>query len=116
MKIIIAIILIFSFTAVSRAQEGVGRYQIVVAQAAKDWMMPNIVFKIDTATGQTWVYQFGNVEVPEKFRSQFPKGARVDGWTPIPASFGSEVGKVMNDFLGYLREGSIVSPTPARTP
>jgi hypothetical protein len=64
--------------------------------------MPSMVFKIDTTTGQAWVYQIANVEIPEKYRSQYPKGGvRADGWTPIPDSFGAEVGKAMNFPEGY---------------
>jgi hypothetical protein len=108
---IITLLIVVSVTPLLKAQEASGRYQLVVAQAGKDWGMPSMVFKIDTASGQTWVYQIGQVEVAEKYRSQFPKGIRADGWTPIPDSFGAEVGKALK-----FPEGYGTKPTPSPMP
>jgi hypothetical protein len=118
MKLIVVTMLsIVLLRPISNAQEAPGRYQLVVAQAAKDWMMPSMVFKIDTATGATWVYRFVNVDVPDKYRSAFPKGVRVDGWEPIPASLGNEAHNAMTDFPAFLRSAATgSSPTPSQTP
>jgi len=55
--------------------------------------------------------QIGHVEVAEKYRSQFPKGIRADGWTPMPDSFGAEVGKALK-----LPEGYGIKPIPPPMP
>ncbi len=73
--------------------------------------MPQMIFKIDTATGQTWVYEFAFAEVPDKYRTQFPKGIRAEGWNLIPDNFGFEVGKAMKFPEGYIpRPAAAASP------
>lgn len=76
MKLIAAAILIFLISYTSRADDPVGRFQLVPAIVETSGMGPTFqtrtVFKIDTATGKTWEYVSTHI-----------KGKLVENWVEI---------------------------------
>ena len=73
---LILTVLTIGITSTVRADDPVGRYQLIpaIVEYVGDGptIQDRVVFKIDTVTGQTWTYLYAKI-----------KGKIVEEWTPI---------------------------------